>query len=146
MLYEVITMRFWFDKGIDGFRMDVIPFISKDDSFPEITPEDLNEKYHGDWAYFYGHGPHIHDYMQEMNREVLSKYDIMTVGEGAGTVPDDASLYTDPDRHELNMFYHFEGVSIGYRITSYNVCYTKLLRIFNAFTTSKALYYSRRTV
>ncbi|WP_163712767.1 glycoside hydrolase family 13 protein [Mangrovibacterium lignilyticum] len=107
-------MRFWFDKGIDGFRMDVIPFISKDTTFPEITPEELNEKYHGDWAFFYGHGPHIHDYMQEMNREVLSKYDIMTVGEGAGTVLDDALLYTDPDRHELNMFYHFEGVSIGY--------------------------------
>lgn len=102
-------MKFWFDKGVDGFRMDVIPFISKDTSFPPIPPE-----YHNDWAYFYAHGPHVHEYLQEMNKEVLSKYDVMTVAEGAGTTADDALKFVDPDRHELDMLYHFEGVSLGY--------------------------------
>jgi len=107
-------MKFWFDKGVDGFRMDVIPFISKDTSFPVITKKELDEKYFGDWAYFYGHGPHVHKYLQEMNKEVLSKYDVLTVAEGAGTNSDDAALFVGDDRNELNMLYHFEGVSLGY--------------------------------
>ncbi len=107
-------MRFWFDKGVDGFRMDVIPFISKDTNFPVITQDELNKKYNGDWAAYYGHGPHVHEYLKQMNKEVLSKYNIMTVGEGAGTSSDDALLFTDPARKELNMLYHFEGVGIGY--------------------------------
>jgi oligo-1,6-glucosidase len=101
-------MKFWFDKGIDGFRMDVIPFISKDTSFPPIPTE-----FKGDWGAFYAKGPHLHDYLQEMNREVLSKYDIMTVGEGAGVYPEDAMQFVDPDRHELQTFYHFEVQSWG---------------------------------
>lgn len=107
-------MKFWFDKGVDGFRMDVIPFISKDTTFPVITQKELDEKYYGDWSYYYGHGPHVHEYLQQMNKEVLSKYDVMTVAEGAGTNSDDALLYVDESRHELNMLYHFEGVSLGY--------------------------------
>lgn len=107
-------MKFWFNKGVDGFRMDVIPFISKDTAYPVITQKELNEKWHGDWAYYYGHGPHVHQYLQQMNREVLSRYDVMTVAEGAGLTADDALSYVDPDRHELNMMYHFEGVSLGY--------------------------------
>ena len=101
-------MRFWFDKGVDGFRMDVIPFISKDTTYPEM-PAEMN----GDWGKFYIHGPHTHDYIQEMNREVLSKYDAMSVGE-IGTTPEEAHLFVDEDRHELNMLYHFDGVSLGY--------------------------------
>lgn len=107
-------MDFWFKKGVDGFRMDVIPFISKDTSFPVITKKELDEKYKGDWGYFYGHGPYVHKYLKEMNKEVLSKYDIMTVAEGAGTDENDAALYVGEDRKELNMLYHFEGVSLGY--------------------------------
>jgi oligo-1,6-glucosidase len=107
-------MDFWFKKGVDGFRMDVIPFISKDTSFPVITKKELDEKYHGDWAYFYGHGPFVHQYLKEMNKEVLSKYDVMTVAEGAGTDVNDALLYVGKERKELNMLYHFEGVSLGY--------------------------------
>ncbi len=102
-------MRFWFDKGVDGFRMDVIPFISKDTTFPEIPPE-----YKGDWGRFYANGPHVHQYLQEMNKEALSKYDVMTVAEGAGVTTTDALDYVDADRNELNMLYHFEGVSLGY--------------------------------
>ena len=107
-------MKFWFDKGVDGFRMDVIPFISKDTSFPEITQKEMDEKYHGAWDYYYGHGPHVHEYLKQMNKEVLSKYDVMTVAEGAGNGAEDALLFVGEDRHELNMLYHFEGVSLGY--------------------------------
>ncbi len=102
-------MRFWFDKGVDGFRMDVIPFISKDTTFPEIPAQ-----YNGDWGRFYANGPHVHQYLQEMNREALSKYDVMTVAEGAGVTTADALDYVAADRNELNMLYHFEGVSLGY--------------------------------
>ncbi len=102
-------MQFWFDKGVDGFRMDVIPIISKDTTFPPMP-----EKFKGDWGKFYANGPNIHEYLQEMNREVLSKYDIMTVAEGMGVSTDDVLNFVDADRHELNMAYHFEGVSLGY--------------------------------
>jgi oligo-1,6-glucosidase len=102
-------MRFWFDKGVDGFRMDVIPFISKDTTFPELPA-----RYNGDMIKYYANGPHLHEYLQEMNSEVLCKYDIMTVAEGAGVSYDEALDFVDPDRHELNMAYHFDGVSLGY--------------------------------
>ena len=102
-------MRFWFDKGVDGFRMDVIPFISKDTTFPEMPAE-----FKGDWGRFYANGPHVHQYLQEMNKKALSKYDVMTVAEGAGVTAADALDYVDADRNELNMLYHFEGVSLGY--------------------------------
>ncbi len=102
-------MKFWFDKGVDGFRMDVIPFISKDTTYPELPAE-----YNGDFVKYYANGPHLHEYLQEMNKEVLSKYDVMTVAEGIGVSTNDALNFVDPDRHELNMLYHFEGVSIGY--------------------------------
>lgn len=109
-------MRFWFDKGIDGFRMDVIPFISKDTAFPELP-----EEYHGDFVKYYANGPHLHKYLQEMNREVLCKYDIMTVAEGAGVSSNEALAFVDPDRHELNMAYHFDGVNIGYLPNQFKV-------------------------
>ena len=102
-------MKFWFDKGVDGFRMDVIPFISKDTTFPPLPA-----KYNGDFVQYYANGPHLHDYLQEMNKEVLSKYDCMSVAEGAGVTAATAHNFVDADRNELNMLYHFEGVSLGY--------------------------------
>ena len=107
-------MRWWLDKGIDGFRMDVIPFISKDTSFPLITQADLDKDYHGRWDVFMGSGPHLHEYLQEMNREVLSKYDCMSLAEGAGMLLSTALNFVDADRKELNMGYHFEGTNLGY--------------------------------
>lgn len=101
-------MKFWFDKGIDGFRMDVIPFISKDTLFPPIP-----SIYKGDYVAYYAHGPHLHEYLQAMNKEVLSKYDIMTVAEGAGVTAETALDFVGYDRNELNMLYHFEGMSLG---------------------------------
>lgn len=103
-------MRYWFDKGIDGFRMDVITFISKDTSFPELP-----EKYNGNFVQYYAEGERRHEYLQEMNREVLSKYDIMTVAEGPGTTPENVLDYVDEERHELNMSYHFEAIDLGYK-------------------------------
>lgn len=102
-------MNFWFDKGVDGFRMDVIPVISKDTTFPELP-----EKYHGDFVAYYAEGPHIHQYLKEMNKEALSKYDVMSVAEGLGVTTETAHDFVDPDRKELDMLYHFEGMGLGY--------------------------------
>ena len=107
-------MRSWFDKGVDGFRMDVIPFISKDTTFPVITKKDIDEKYEGRWDIYLASGPHVHDYLHEMNEKVLSKYDVMALAEGAGTTKATALNFVDPERKELNMSYHFDGVSLGY--------------------------------
>ena len=107
-------MNRWFKKGVDGFRMDVIPFIAKDTTFPVITEQDLKEKFNGAWDQYMASGPGLHGYLQEMNKEVLSKYDIMTLAEGAGTTKATAMNFVDPDRKELNMSYHFEGMNLGY--------------------------------
>ncbi len=107
-------MKMWFDKGIDGFRMDVIPFIAKDTTFPVITQKDIDEKYEGRWDVYLASGPKLHEYLQEMNREVLSKYDVMALAEGAGTTKATALNFVDPARKELDMSYHFDGVSLGY--------------------------------
>ena len=107
-------MNWWFKKGIDGFRMDVIPFIAKDTTFPVITQEELNKDYQGRWDIFMASGPHLHDYLKEMNKEVLSKYDCMSLAEGAGMTKETALNFVDPARKELNMGYHFEGTNLGY--------------------------------
>jgi oligo-1,6-glucosidase len=107
-------MNWWFQKGIDGFRMDVIPFIAKDTTFPVITQEELDKNYQGRWDVFMASGPHLHDYLKEMNKEVLSKYDCMALAEGAGMIKETALNFVDPDRKELDMGYHFEGTNLGY--------------------------------
>ena len=102
-------MHYWFKKGIDGFRMDVITFISKHEGYPEFPPE-----FHGQAMIdMYAQGPKLHDYLHEMNREVLQHYDIMTVAEGPGTHTDNVLKLVGEDRQELNMNYHFDHVSIG---------------------------------
>ncbi|GAC1371206.1 MAG: oligo-1,6-glucosidase [Hymenobacter sp.] len=118
-------MRFWLDKGIDGFRMDAFQFVSKDLTFPPLP-----KGYEKNIIKYYGHGPHLHDYLQEMNREVLRKYNVMTVAEGAGSCPADAHLFVDTARHELNMAYHFEGMDLGngpqgYKLTDFKRVYTR---------------------
>lgn len=101
-------MRMWCDKGVDGFRMDALAFISKDTTWPPLPKE-----YNGQWGMYYASGPHLHDYIQEMNREVLSKYDVATVAEAMGDIPR-VKKFVDEDRKELNMAYHFEAIDFGY--------------------------------
>ncbi|WP_340393435.1 alpha-glucosidase [Paenibacillus sp. FSL E2-0190] len=110
-VYDMMT--WWLDKGIDGFRMDVINLISKVPELPSVAPENNGEQptYHFGGDYFVN-GPRVHEYMQEMNREVLSKYDIMTVGETVNVTPEEASLYVSEDRNELNMVFHFELMDV----------------------------------
>ncbi len=107
-------MNWWFKKGIDGFRMDVIPVIAKDTSFPVITQATLDKNFNGSWFTYFASTPAVHDYLKEMNREVLSKYDGMALAEGAGMTKETALNFVDADRHELDMGYHFEGVDLGY--------------------------------
>ncbi len=136
-------MRFWLDKGVDGFRMDVISYISKDIAFPEITQEYLDKNDKGMWGIYYAKGPKLHDYLQQMNREVLSRYDIMTVGEGSGVTIDEAMNFVDEDRKELDMFFHFDGMYIGllpgkykqpdpagWKLTDFKKLYSKWSDIF----------------
>ncbi len=101
-------MNFWLEKGIDGFRMDVIPFISKDQTFSDYGAAQASRP-----EYFFAAGPKLHDYLQEMNREVLSKCDLMTVGEAFGVTLAQTPLLVDERRHELDMILHFDAVRLN---------------------------------
>ena len=107
-------MRWWLNKGIDGFRMDVIPVIAKDTTFPVISKDFLDKNFNGNWFTYFASTPAVHDYLKEMNQQVLSKYDCMALAEGAGMTKETALNFVDADRHELDMGYHFEGVDLGY--------------------------------
>jgi oligo-1,6-glucosidase len=108
-VYDLMT--WWLEKGVDGFRMDVINMISKDQRFTD--GEMASGKKYGDGSPYYLNGPRIHEFLQEMNREVLSKYDIITVGETPGVTTEEAKLYTGANRKELHMVFQFEHMGIG---------------------------------
>ncbi|MBB2481002.1 alpha,alpha-phosphotrehalase [Bacillus sp. APMAM] len=99
-------MHFWFQKGVDGFRLDVINVISKDQRFPDDQT--------GDGRKFYTDGPRVHEFLKEMNREVFSKYDAMTVGEMSSTTIDNCIKYTNPEEKELSMTFHFHHLKVDY--------------------------------
>lgn len=103
-------MTYWLEKGIGGFRMDVINFISKDTQLPDgvIHPKQT----YGDGSPYFINGPKIHTYLREMNEKVLRYYDVLTVGEMPGTTPEDASAYTNPDNQEMNMVFTFEHMDL----------------------------------
>ncbi|SHF85213.1 glycoside hydrolase family 13 protein [Flavisolibacter ginsengisoli] len=101
-------MKFWADKGIDGFRLDAFQFAAKDTTFPAF-PKGFEKNF----ILYYAMQGNLHGYLQEMHQEVLSKYDVMSVAEGAGNSFEDAHNLVDADRHELNMAYAFEGVDIA---------------------------------
>ena len=105
-VFDMMTR--WCEKGIDGFRMDVISLISKPAGLPDAPL--MNELY-GDCGCT-ANGPHVHEYLQEMNREVLSKYDIMTVGETACVTLEEAKKYANSEGTELNMVFQFEHVGL----------------------------------
>ena len=88
-------MNFWIDKGIGGFRMDVIDLIGK-------VPDEM----------ITGNGPKLHDYLQEMNKAALEGHDLLTVGETWGATPEIAKLYSNPKRKELSMVFQFEHIGL----------------------------------
>jgi len=101
-------MRFWLDKGVSGFRMDVIPLVSKPTGLPDLTPEQLKAPPNA-----YANGPHLAEYLRQMDREVLSKYDDMSVGEATGTTLAQTGNLVDDRRHELNMIFNFDAIKLG---------------------------------
>ena len=102
-------MRWWLDRGIDGFRMDVINMISKDPALPDGL---VRSGLWGDGTPYFVGGPHLHEYLQEMHREVFAGRDgrYLTVGEMPLVTVDQARLFTDPARAELDMVFQFEHV------------------------------------
>lgn len=88
-------MNFWLDKGVGGFRMDVIDLVGK------IPDQEIT-----------GNGPKLHEYLQEMNRETFGAHDVLTVGETWGATPEVAKLYSNPDRKELSMVFQFEHIGL----------------------------------
>ncbi|HBJ1647617.1 UNVERIFIED_ORG: alpha-glucosidase [Clostridium botulinum] len=100
-----LMMQWWLDKGIDGFRMDVINFISKNQEFPDGV--------NGDFSKYSMNGPRIHEFLEEMNEKVLRNKNLITVGEMPGVSVEEAKLYTGEDRNELNMVFQFEHTDLG---------------------------------
>jgi len=125
------VMRFWLDKGVDGFRMDVINLISKPAGLPD-GPQAPNERY-ANVAKVVADGPRLNEFLQEMNTKVLSKYDVMTVGEMPDSTPEDAIKYTGLDSHELNMVFQFDHVNLSSnpdeRLTKWNDTPVKLVEL-----------------
>jgi len=108
-VYAIVD--FWLAKGVDGFRMDVISLISKRLAFADVPQDmsfiDVMEK-------VYSNGPRVHEFLKEMNREVLSKYDIVTVGEGPGVNLKHGPRYVSAGEKELNMVFHFDHLTIDF--------------------------------
>ena len=100
-------MTWWCEKGIDGFRMDVISLIS---NVPGLPDGPVGKSGYGDFSPYAANGPHVHEYLQEMNERVLSKYDLITVGECANVTVEEAKKYASSSGKELNMVFQFEHV------------------------------------
>ena len=121
-VYDI--MKFWANKGVDGFRLDAFQFAAKDTTYPKFP-----DGFEKDFIQYYAMQDGLHDYLKEMNEEVFSKYDVMSVAEGAGRNFEDAHKLVDEDRNELNMAYAFEGVDIpkyeGYDLATMKQVFTK---------------------
>lgn len=101
-------MSWWCERGVDGWRMDVISMISKDQRFPDGKPK---KNGFGEYGPYVTNGPRVHEFIQEMNQKVLSRYDIMTVGEAQGVNLEQAKQYANAEGTELDMIFQFEHVS-----------------------------------
>ena len=114
-------MRWWLDRGVDGFRMDVVNFISKVPSLPD-APSPSGQLY-ADGSQHYVSGPRIHEFLQEMHREVFADREggFLTVGEMPGVTVEQARLFTDPDRREVDMVFQFEHVRLDHGVDKWDV-------------------------
>ena len=126
-VYDI--MKFWLNKGIDGFRLDAFQFAAKDTTFPAL-PKGFEKNF----VHYYAMQGNLHGYLQEMNKEVLSKYVVMSVAEGAGNSFEDAHNLVDANRNELNMAYAFDGVDIakqgGYSLVHFKEVFSRWDRAF----------------
>ncbi len=101
-------MNWWLDKGVDGFRMDVISLISKDPAFPDGDPGVNGYASFNETA----NGPHVHEYLREMREKVLNRTDSLTVGECSGVTLEETKKYAGSDGSELNMVFQFEHMDV----------------------------------
>jgi oligo-1,6-glucosidase len=118
-------MRFWLDKGVSGFRMDVIPFISKQPGLPDLTAAQLKAP-----QFVYANGPRLHDHLREMRRETLAPYNALAVGEAFGVTPAAARDLIDGRRGELDLVINFDIVRMdidGWRKTDWTLPRLKAL-------------------
>lgn len=123
-------MQFWLNKGVDGFRMDVISLISKRTDFPDTVLEDFADII----EHVYANGPRVHEFLREMNEEVLGRYNVMTVGEAVGVPKDKALFYVGEDRKELDMIFQFDHMLMdsgpGGRFDPIEIDFIDFKRIF----------------
>ena len=105
-------MRWWLDRGVDGFRMDVVNFLSKVTDLPD--GEVLEGELYGDGTPFFFSGPRIHEFLHEMHEEVFARYGdrLLVVGEMPGVTVEQAALFTDPAREEVDMVFQFEHMTV----------------------------------
>ncbi|MGX1900456.1 glycoside hydrolase family 13 protein [Thermolongibacillus altinsuensis] len=108
-IFEMMT--WWLDRGVDGFRMDVINVLSKVEGLPDAPVTNPNDRYQWGGQYFVN-GPKLMDYLREMKEKVLSKYDIMTVGETPFVNTEDAIRFTNEQDGVMNMLFHFEHMDV----------------------------------
>ncbi|MCI8940393.1 MAG: alpha-glucosidase [Dorea sp.] len=132
-------MNWWCEKGIDGFRMDVISLISKTPGLPDGT---VGKSGYGDFAAHCANGPRVHEYLQEMNEKVLSKYDLITVGECSGVTVEEAKKYASSSGKELNMVFQFEHMDLdggeSFKWNHRKIPLTELKKIMSKWQTELA--------
>ena len=134
------VLHFWLKRGASGFRMDVINHISKTPGYPDAPITSPGSKYQPGYKY-YANGPRLHEWLQAMNREVLSKYDTITVGEMPFVRSEEEILkVVGAKRGELNMIFIFEMVDIdndetGFRLTLRDWNTNEIKKIFNKWQT-----------
>ncbi len=122
-VYDI--MKFWAEKGVDGFRMDAFQFASKDTTYPEFP-----DGYESEFIKYHGLRPQLHGYLKEMYLEVLKPYNVYAVAEGAGSTFEDAHDLVDADREELQVAYHFDYVDMsktpdGYELSEFKEVFTR---------------------
>lgn len=122
-------MKFWAQKGVDGFRLDAFQFAAKDTTFPEL-PQGFEKNF----IQYYAMQPGLHDYLKEMNQQVFAPYGVVSVAEGAGRSFEEAHELVDAQRQELQMAYAFDGVDVakydGYSLATLKKVFTDWDRSF----------------